>query len=159
MNSVPNEVIELIVKNSDLETRFNYASTEHRVYVTGKKHLKPVVKRYSNGRIESKTWINTNGSTSGTTSGTTNGSTTKRIMYFRNNEANEKYAEYWYKNGRKHREGGPASMFYTHDGGKYEEWYRNGQRHREGGKPAYIEWNHLGEKIEEEWWVHGMRIR
>lgn len=148
MNSVPNEVIELIVKNSDLETRFNYAFTEHRVYVAGKKHLKPFIKRYSNGRIESKTWINTNETTS-----------TKRIMYFRNNEANEKYAEYWYKNGRKHREGGPASTFYTHDGGKYEEWYRNGKRHRGGGKPAYVEWNHLGEKIGEEWWVHGTRIR
>src|SRR5690606_13282209 len=35
----------------------------------------------------------------------------------------------WYKNGNRHREGGPAVEWANGD----KEWYKNGNRHREGG--------------------------
>jgi hypothetical protein len=54
----------------------------------------------------------------------------------------------WYKNGKLHRDGGPAVC---QDGGKF--WYKNGKRHREDG-PA-IEWA-SGNK---EWYVNGMLHR
>ena len=41
----------------------------------------------------------------------------------------------WYKNGRLHREDGPAIEY--HDGGCGSEWFLNGKRHREDG-PAII---------------------
>lgn len=47
---------------------------------------------------------------------------------------NEFGTKFWYKNGRRHREDGPAVEFA--DGAK--EWYKDGKLHREDG-PA-IEW-------------------
>jgi len=41
--------------------------------------------------------------------------------------------QYWYKNGKRHREDGPA-VIYT-NGTQY--WYKNGKHHREDG-PAII---------------------
>jgi len=53
--------------------------------------------------------------------------------------------EYWYFNGKFHREDGPAIEYA--DGSK--EWWLNDLRHREDG-PA-VEWVH-GEK---QWWLNG----
>jgi len=41
--------------------------------------------------------------------------------------------QYWYKNGKKHRDDGPAAIF--PDG--TQEWFKNGKHHREDG-PAII---------------------
>ena len=50
---------------------------------------------------------------------------------------------YFYKNGQKHRDDGPAVI--SADGGK--EWYQNGYRHREDG-PSFEK----GENHKEWWW-------
>ena len=53
----------------------------------------------------------------------------------------------WYKNGKLHREDGPAII--CHDGQK--EWYKAGKRHREDG-PA-VEFFSGGKQ----WWVNDKR--
>jgi len=51
----------------------------------------------------------------------------------------------WYRNGKRHREDGPAVEHA--DGSK--AWYQNGKRHREDGpaveSPSGTKW----------WWLHG----
>ena len=51
----------------------------------------------------------------------------------------------WYKNGKRHREDGPAIECLS----GYKAWYQNGKRHREDG-PA-IEWANGGDKY---WWLN-----
>jgi hypothetical protein len=51
----------------------------------------------------------------------------------------------WFKNGKKHRECGPAYV-----NNNYMSWYKNGKLHREDG-PA-VEW-YNGYK---EWWFNGV---
>jgi hypothetical protein len=88
----------------------------------------------------------------------------------------------WYKNGKRHRDGGPAVRheyddheYYDHEPPRVtrSHWYKNGNRHRIGG-PAIEdndggEWYVLGvrhrddgpaviEGYREEWWVGGVRI-
>jgi len=58
-------------------------------------------------------------------------------------------SKFWYKNGKLHREDGPAVEGIS--GSKY--WYKNGQLHREDG-PA-VEYTD-GSKL---WWLHGQRHR
>jgi hypothetical protein len=53
--------------------------------------------------------------------------------------------EYWYLNGKWHREDGPAVIY--SDG--HQEWWVNGKCHREDG-PAVI-----GSNGYQEWWVNG----
>jgi hypothetical protein len=55
----------------------------------------------------------------------------------------------WYKNGQLHREDGPA----VEDPNGVKEWWLNGRRHRRGG-PA-VEW----EDGSKEWWINGERHR
>ena len=55
--------------------------------------------------------------------------------------------QYWYLNGKWHREDGPAII--RPNGSKY--WYQNGKRHREDG-PAVIQKN--GRK---EWYLNGIQ--
>ena len=55
----------------------------------------------------------------------------------------------WYKNGKLHREDGPAIE--RADG--YKKWYKNGKLHREDG-PA-IEWAGRAKH----WYQHGEFIR
>ena len=66
--------------------------------------------------------------------------------------------QFWYKNGKRHREGGlPAVVFMGRDlfcPGGYNEWWVNGVRHREGGLPALEAQNGHSE-----WWVNGVRHR
>ena len=57
------------------------------------------------------------------------------------------FGSHWYKNGRLHREGGPAI---TNTDGSNKEWYQNGKRHRLDG-PARINY---GTK---EYWIDGVR--
>ena len=58
-------------------------------------------------------------------------------------------AKYWYLNGKRHREDGPAIE--RASGGK--DWYLNGELHREDG-PA-IEWASGGK----DWYLNGKRHR
>ena len=55
----------------------------------------------------------------------------------------------WYKNGKFHREDGPAIEWYDGD----KEWYINGQLHREDG--AANEWLN-GDK---RWWIKGQFLK
>ncbi len=54
----------------------------------------------------------------------------------------------WYKNGKYHREDGPALEWQY---GKHKEWYVDGVLHREDG-PAI-------EQLagNNEWWIHGVQ--
>ena len=61
----------------------------------------------------------------------------------------------WYKNGKKHREGGlPAAI--TMIEGKWwrKEWFVNNQLHREGDKPAL-----KFQSGYKEWWVNGEGVK
>ena len=57
-------------------------------------------------------------------------------------------SEFWYLNGKLHREDGPAVIY--SNGTK--EWHLKGERHREDG-PAVIDSN--GTEV---WWVDGIEI-
>ena len=57
-------------------------------------------------------------------------------------------AAIWYKDGKQHREDGPAVI--TKDGTK--QWMVHGKRHRDGG-PA-VE----GKNGYETWWIHDRKI-
>ena len=63
--------------------------------------------------------------------------------------------EYWYKEGKLHREDGPAhsnyDQIYSH---KY--WYLNGFQHREDG-PAVV-WSRAGVISLVDWFLFGKRI-
>jgi hypothetical protein len=54
--------------------------------------------------------------------------------------------ESWYKDGKLHREDGPAVIFPSGT----QDWYLNGERHREDG-PAVIRKNGT-----QEWWLNGV---
>ena len=56
--------------------------------------------------------------------------------------------KFWYLNGQRHREDGPAIEYAN----GHKSWYRNGQRHREDG-PAIERAN--GDK---EYWIKGQRV-
>ena len=57
-------------------------------------------------------------------------------------------ATFWYFNGQRHREDGPA---YESTSGT-KEWWLNNQLHREDG-PA-----HIGAKGKREWWLNGKQL-
>lgn len=57
-------------------------------------------------------------------------------------------SSWWFINGKRHREDGPAVVY---SNGK-KEWWVNGKRHREDG-PAVIHLNGSGE-----WWLNGERL-
>lgn len=85
----------------------------------------------------------------------------------------DKYGDrYWYLDGRRHREDGPAVEYFNGQ----TEWFKNGKRHRENG-PA-IEWidgskcwyrndqyhREDGPAVEylngpKEWWLNGKKIK
>lgn len=58
--------------------------------------------------------------------------------------------EYWFKNGKKHREGGKPANY--GEGGKRLQYWENDVLHRDGGLPAII--HNDGRK---EHWVRGVR--
>ncbi len=64
----------------------------------------------------------------------------------------------WYKNGKRHREDGPAKIKYYYKNGNKskEQWYKNDKRHREDG-PALIQYCDNGNKMKEEWWLDNCR--
>lgn len=116
MESVPNEVVDLIIKNLDLETNYNLSLANSKMYSSTKRHLKPTITYYKNGRVDSKTWISRNES----------GEVIKRVIDYFNNAANSKRFETWYKNDLLHREGKPAYHRWDINGNKVEEiWYEN----------------------------------
>ena len=61
--------------------------------------------------------------------------------------------KHWYKNGRSHREDGPAVIYVNGT----KEWWLNGKRHREDG-PAIedVDANVGGFK---EWWLNGKQVK
>jgi hypothetical protein len=63
-------------------------------------------------------------------------------------EVHDNGTKYWYRDGKYHREDGPAIEFA--DGDKF--WYRDGKRHREDG-PA-IEYVN-GNKV---WYLNGKKL-
>jgi len=63
-------------------------------------------------------------------------------------KVNDNGTKYWYLNGERHREDGPACEWANGD----KSWLLNGQHHREDG-PA-IEWGN-GNKS---WWLNGEEL-
>jgi hypothetical protein len=73
------------------------------------------------------------------------------INYWNNGQ--KKY-EFWFLNGKKHREDGPASQFWFDNGQKkFEFWFLNGKYHREDG-PANKFWFENGKKKSEYWFLN-----
>jgi hypothetical protein len=65
----------------------------------------------------------------------------------------------WYKDGKLHREDGPAGIQYNKDGHKMgERWYKNGQLHREDS-PAEIRYGYNGKIVYEAWAKNGRTHR
>ena len=63
--------------------------------------------------------------------------------------------EIWYKNGKEHREGGPAQTHWYWDGNKeYQFWYIDGLKHRENG-PAEIWYINDGSIFYEKFYRYG----
>ena len=63
-------------------------------------------------------------------------------------------ASEFYKDGKYHREDGPAHINYSETGEILEEhWYINGEAHREDG-PAKIYYNYNGEVVREMWCIN-----
>lgn len=58
----------------------------------------------------------------------------------------------------KHREEGPAEIWYYSDGEKSEEWYKKGKRHRDDG-PAIIFYYNNGLIKTEEWYTNNKKHR
>lgn len=57
----------------------------------------------------------------------------------------------WYRDGKLHREDGPAEIYYTGSGKiKYESWLKNGIGHRENAPAVIIYWED-GTKSKEVW--------
>jgi hypothetical protein len=70
------------------------------------------------------------------------------VKYFDNRS---KAYEEWSKDGKRHREDGPAYIWYNLDGTKaFEKWHKDGEYHREDG-PALISYFDNGSKEYEYW--------
>jgi len=64
----------------------------------------------------------------------------------------------WRKDGKRHREGGPAILSYYQGGSIYhQEWYKDGKRHREAG-PAHISYNQDGSIFHQSWYKDGKQL-
>lgn len=77
----------------------------------------------------------------------------KRTFYDKNKT--KKKTEEWVKNGKLHRENGPAYLEW-YDNGQIagEGWYKNGKCHRENG-PSYKQWHKNGQIWIEKWCKNG----
>jgi len=60
-------------------------------------------------------------------------------------------AQYWYKEGKYHREGDQPAIIFSNGN---QLWYKEGKYHREGDQPAIIYANG-----DQEWWKEGRRIK
>lgn len=77
------------------------------------------------------------------------------ISYFKDKLQRED----WYENGKEHRIGGPAVIFYRKCGKlKKEVWKENDEIHRQDG-PAMIIYRKTGFKLKEEWFEMGKEHR
>lgn len=65
----------------------------------------------------------------------------------------------WRRNGRLHRENGPAFITINDDGEVVaESWFFNGMHHRTDG-PAHVAFDDDGTLRVEEWWVNDKKHR
>ena len=60
---------------------------------------------------------------------------------------NKRFIEYWYKNGKKHRENDKPAEIWPDE--RIKKWYKEGKIHRENDKPAVISTD------KKEWWYKG----
>lgn len=85
--------------------------------------------------------------------------TLRGVLHRKNGPASISYinnvaiSESWYKNGKKHRIGGPAVIL-RHENGKknIEEWFENGVQHRINGPASII---YEKERIRNNWFIYG----
>lgn len=79
------------------------------------------------------------------------------VIYYRKCDKIKK--EIWKENGKVHRQDGPAIITYRKTGSKLkEEWCENGLSHRIGG-PAITKYRKTACKNKEEWFENGIRHR
>lgn len=68
------------------------------------------------------------------------------------------WREYWTKDGKLHRDSGPAYIIYHNDidnDFRTTLWYKDGKMHRIGG-PAEEHYGRSGALKEEVWWMDGL---
>ena len=66
-------------------------------------------------------------------------------------------AEEWFRDDKRHRVDGPASVVFNGDGSKTEEWYSDGQLDRIDG-PARVKVERDGTVTREEWYRYGEQV-
>jgi hypothetical protein len=67
-------------------------------------------------------------------------------------------SESWYLDDKRHREDGPARIWYRSDGSvEWEAWWLNDNLHREDG-PAYIQYRPDGSVQKKEWWLEDEKV-
>jgi antitoxin component YwqK of YwqJK toxin-antitoxin module len=68
------------------------------------------------------------------------------------------YSKSYYINGERHREDGPAFIYYNEDGNiHYEAYYINEKKHREDG-PAIIGYHQNGNIWYKEYWLNDKEL-
>jgi hypothetical protein len=73
-------------------------------------------------------------------------------IYYKNGH---KTSEWWYKDGKEHRDGDlPAAIWYENGNKTIERWYKDGKEHRDGDLPAEIYYKN-GQKTNECWYKDG----
>lgn len=136
MDVLPNEMVDLIIRNLDLESTAHFSLVEHRMHDLAKPYVKPWIAYYLSGKISSKTWFHVNGKI-------------KRVIYYADvDSVNQKVSEMWFnKNGIFDKENRPALTYWYRNGNKfYEKWFRNGDLYRDNCLPYYTEWHENGDK-------------
>lgn len=107
------------------------------------KETEVTVKWYSVGILKSETWYSKCGN-----------SLVRKVIRYHNTPKNNKSSEQWWKDGKQHREDGPAEVQWDENGNKeIEAWYKNGAWYKENG-PAITAWYKNGVKSYEYWFNH-----
>lgn len=167
MNSLPMELIILIMKQCDLRTRTQFLVVNKDFHVEAKRILKPKIQVKGEKTKE----ITTDGHIRIEVS-FKNG--WKKIKYFKGHVLHREngaawiaisrsgipFEEKWFRMGKLHRDGHPARKRWFLDGmPAIEVWAKNGCLHREesgeGSGAAETCWFVNGEKEEEIWYKNG----
>lgn len=144
MNTLPLELITIILSNMDLETLLNMALVNKNFYIEMKRITCLTLTFYPDTTmIKSKEWNDKQ--------------ETKRVVKYRKDGSRE--IEVWLKHDKLNRLNGPAKQGWYANGYKeYEWWFNNDKRHRLDG-PADQRWHENGQKEDERWLQNGERHR
>lgn len=147
MNDFPTEIIDAIIKCTDLETRFNLALVNHKLYDIVKRYLNPELKYLHNGKILCKDWS------------CARACVERRVLYHDDTSQHIWYDSWYNKYGQLDRKSKPAETKWYSSGKKAREtWCKNNKIHREKF-PAMTTWYENGNKSAELWYENDTTLR